>query len=81
MGNAIEALSRVSGLSQADVLEIAEKARANVRRLNACTDHAFSPTGAASPLRQRYRCEHCAGEVDASAYTWYMRGREHEAKR
>lgn len=80
MANAIDALARVSGLSKDDVQMIAEQARANVQRLNACDGHAFEPVGPASLLRQRYRCAHCAGEVDAHAYTWYMRGRAHEAK-
>jgi hypothetical protein len=81
MPNAIEALSRVSGLSKEEVQAIAEKARANVRRLDACTNHAFEPIGPESLLRQRYRCKHCGGEVDSHAYTWYMRGRADEAKR
>lgn len=79
MANAVEALSRISGLSQDEVQGIAEQVRANVKRLNACADHAFEPIGARQPLRQRYRCQHCSGEVDAHAYTWYMRGRAHEA--
>jgi hypothetical protein len=81
MGNAIQALSRVSGLSKEEVQAIAEQARANVRRLDACADHTFEPIGRESLLRQRYRCKHCSGEVDAHAHTWYMRGRAHEAKR
>lgn len=80
MANGIDALSRVSGLSKEEVHAIAEKVRANVRRLNECANHAFEPIGAESLLRQRYQCKHCGGEVDASAYTWYMRGRAHEAK-
>ncbi|KVN83498.1 hypothetical protein [Burkholderia ubonensis] len=81
MANGIEALSRVSDLSTDEVQAIAEQARANVRRLEACADHAFEPIGSESLLRQRYRCTHCSGELDAHAHRWYMRGREHEAKR
>jgi hypothetical protein len=74
-------MAAVTGLSRDTITELAQKARDNVARLHACVDHVFEPTGPLHPIRQRYRCKHCGGEVDSSAYRWYAQGREHEARR
>jgi hypothetical protein len=77
--NGIRALSQMTGVSESKVAEIARIARENVQRLASCSIHAFEPVGPVAPLRTRYRCAACGGEVDSSAYRWYQQGRAHEA--
>jgi hypothetical protein len=77
--NGIKAMSELTGMSESKVADIARIARENVQRLSSCSIHAFEPVGPVAPLRTRYRCAACGGEVDSSAYRWYMQGRAHEA--
>jgi hypothetical protein len=60
------------------MLELAHTAKANYQRLNICQWHEFEPApGAKLVLGQpcRYRCVHCAGEVDRHAFYWHEQGR------
>jgi hypothetical protein len=79
--NGVRALSQLSGMTESKVADIARQARENVAKLTACPLHTFEPTGPVQPLRTRYRCTACGGEVDSHAHHWYMRGREHERGR
>jgi len=76
MPDALDLLGKVSGLPRTEMLALAEQVRENVRKLDSCPWHDFEPIpGAPSPMRQRYRCRHCGGEINASAYRWHERGR------
>jgi hypothetical protein len=79
--NGIKVMANLTGLSEATVTGIAQQVKENIDRLHACASHAFEPIPPTAPIRQRYRCAHCAGEVDSGAYRWYMQGRAHEAAR
>ena len=72
----IGVMSQVSGLSRADVLSIAEQVKANHAKLNSCAYHEFAPILPLVPVRQRYRCINCGGEIDAIAHMWHERGRD-----
>lgn len=74
-------LSRVTGLSRAEIEAKFEQVKVNVERLRACPLHDFQLIEPAQPLRYRYRCIACRGEIDHSAYRWYTRGIEDARKR
>lgn len=76
----LDVLAGGTGLSRSTLVELAEKARANAARLNGCRDHVFQPIAPAAPLRTRYRCSRCEGEVDSHAHHWYELGREHASR-
>lgn len=59
-------MSSVSQRMLADVRE-------NIRRLDTCTGHQFTETDA-RPLKQRYTCSACKGEIEFIAHLWYQRG-------
>lgn len=70
-------LTRLSRTSMAD---LAAEVKANAERLNACPYHEFAPVQMApgvpmAPLRQRYRCIECGGEIDRHAWYWFEQGR------
>lgn len=67
--------SELTGLGRDEVLAIAEQVRANHARLEGCPWHEFEALVTAPPGNGRYRCRHCRGEVDASAYHWHQQGR------
>lgn len=68
-------LGELSGLGRDTAMDIFAQVKANSAKLNACPRHDFSPIPPLRQLRQRYRCEHCGGEVDAHAYHWHEQGR------
>lgn len=71
----VEVLSRVTGLSEADVREVFEEARENAKRLDACWGpHDF---GDFEPGKRDYFCSNCGGRVHATARAWYVKGLEH----
>lgn len=72
--NGVGVMSELTGLPRTTVQELADKARENIARLNACERHQFEPIGPVQPLRTRYRCAKCGGEVDSHARHWYERG-------
>lgn len=67
-------LAELSGMERTEVVAMWEKVRQNQAKLSACPYHEFLPV---LPLatRSRFRCRHCDGEVDSSAYIWHERGR------
>lgn len=77
MADGIKVMSELTGLSRETVLDIAAGVRANIAKLSACSLHTFEPIAPAQPLRTRYRCTSCGGEIDSSAYRWYQLGRAH----
>lgn len=75
-------MSEVTGLARDEIRAIAEQVKANSAKLRACPWHEFEPAlgfqqmNTAPPIgRERYRCKHCQGEVDSSAYHWHEQGR------
>lgn len=72
--NGVGVMSDLSGMPRSEVLAIWGQVKANQAKLNACPYHEFDPI---LPLatKPRYRCNHCGGEVDASAYHWHEQGR------
>lgn len=71
----VAALGELTGLGTAEVAKIAGEVKANRARLESCSWHDFEPIPGCRPLRQRYRCVHCAGEIDCNAYVWFTEGR------
>ena len=68
-------MSDLTGLSRQSIVDIAAEAKANHARLYSCAYHEFEPIQQSKPMRQRYRCKHCGGEVDSNAYHWHEQGR------
>jgi hypothetical protein len=80
--DSVDTLSAATGLSRGTMLELWANAKANQQRLSACLWHDFEPApGARLVFGQpdRYRCKHCAGEVDRHAYHWHEQGRRTRA--
>lgn len=76
--NGVSLMAELSGLPQDDIRAIAEQVKANSAKLNACAYHDFEPipgTANAAGFKQRYRCVHCLGEIDAIAHSWHELGR------
>lgn len=71
----IDAMARFSGLSRDEIQQIWLDVKANHARLNGCAYHEFEAVPDCPPLKQKYRCRHCGGEVDAIAYSWHEDGR------
>jgi hypothetical protein len=59
-----------------DTGRIMQDIRDNQAKLDGCKRHRFptTPVAGQARFRQRYQCEHCAGEVDASAIMNYCAG-------
>ncbi|WP_431023812.1 hypothetical protein [Halomonas sp. H5] len=78
--NGVGVLSDLTGLPREEVQSIAERVKANLARLEACPYHEFeaiaaSEAGLRLSRRPRYRCRHCGGEIDSTAYHWHEMGR------
>lgn len=73
--NGPSVMAEITGLPREEIVAIAEQVKANSQRLRACPWHEFEELITAPPGRGRYRCRHCQGEVDASAYHWHQQGR------
>lgn len=71
---AFDALSRISGVSKAEIHQIARDAIENNRRLEECRGHTFVAVDGTDHPRQKFRCVHCQGVIDAHAHRWYQRG-------
>lgn len=66
------------GVTKRELLALAASVKANSARLRSCPYHDFVPIkqeGVVGRLSERYRCRHCMGEVDASAFHWHEQGR------
>lgn len=73
-------MADLTGLSRQSMVDLAAEVKANSERLNSCPYHEFAPIQMAqgvpmAPLRQRYRCIECGGEVDRHAWYWFEQGR------
>jgi transposase-like protein len=77
MTDSVDKLAQAAGLTRPTLLAIAEQVKANAVKLRACPRHEFAELPGSTPLKARYRCAHCDGEVDAHAYHWYQQGRQH----
>lgn len=76
-------MADLTGLSRQSMADLAAEAKANSERLAACSYHEFAPIQLpqevpVAPLRQRYRCIECGGEVDRHAWYWHQQGRRPE---
>jgi hypothetical protein len=79
MTTAIDALSKVSGLSKDTMKEIFAEVQANHKRLDSCIGpHEFNPIeDSSNALTKKYLCTRCKGIVDFIAYSWYSKGLKH----
>lgn len=73
-------LSVFMGVSRRELMALAAGVKANSAKLQACPYHDFEPVAPAdatlvAKLSARYRCRHCGGDVDSSAYHWHQQGR------
>lgn len=80
MTDSVDTISGLTGLPRKDLLDIWEQVKANTARLDACARHEFEAITPARPLKQRYRCIRCQGEVDAHAHHWHEIGRRQAAQ-
>lgn len=81
MGDVVKALSDVSGLRKKEIKQIWENVKANHKRLDECEGpHEFELVGEDRPLKSKYRCRKCKGELDRINHGWYQRGLEHGKK-
>ena len=71
----IGVMTEFTRLPRSEVEAIAEQVKANHEKLKGCPWHEFEALITAPPGGGRYRCRHCHGEVDASAYHWHQQGR------
>ena len=71
----IGAMAEFTRLPRSEVEAIAAQVKANHAKLAGCPWHEFEALITAPPGGGRYRCRHCQGEVDASAYHWHQQGR------
>ncbi|BCP56251.1 hypothetical protein K32_48680 [Kaistia sp. 32K] len=73
--NGVPALAELTGQSLDEIVALWESVKANRAKLDACPWHEFEQLITAPPGAGKYRCRHCDGEVDASAYRWHQLGR------
>ncbi len=82
MSEATKTIERVTGISEADQVEILEQVKANLKTLASCPFHDFSipiDRHSKQPTEKpifacKWRCSKCGGEVDGSAKNWFERG-------
>lgn len=70
----------MADLSRTSMADLAAEVKANAERLDSCPYHEFAPVQMPqgtpmAPLRQRYRCIECGGEIDRHAWYWFEQGR------
>jgi hypothetical protein len=74
----VEALARVSGLSQDEVHRIFGEVKENQKRLRECPGpHKFVPHKKLGTLVRDYVCTSCSGVLESQAVHWYSEGFEH----
>lgn len=79
MADSVDAIASLSGIKRPELLSIWEQVKRNQATLDACQRHRFVRVvrDGGPRLGDKYRCEVCGGEVDASAAHWYQKGQEH----
>ncbi len=78
----LETVSRVTGLSQADIKTLWEQVKANHKLLDECKGHDFSrPFEKRGEMVVKWQCSRCGGTVDGQAKRWYERGLQHGLRR
>ncbi len=73
-------MSKVSGLREDVLKDIARQVVENNKLLNACLLHDFIELPVEDdkrPWNTKYQCTQCHGTVDHREHLWYCRGREH----
>jgi hypothetical protein len=58
-----------------DYKKIAAEAMENSRRLDSCAQHDFAKIEPWQPLRGRWRCRNCQGEIDNHVHHWFEIGK------
>jgi hypothetical protein len=58
-----------------DTDKIVREVQENYRRLGGCAQHVFEKIEPWQPLRGRWRCRNCQGEIDNHAHTWFAIGK------
>lgn len=69
-----QVLVAMSGLPTKEVDKVWEEVKANHAKLDGCPIHEFELLLPTQPLRHRYRCKRCGGEIKGDAHHWYERG-------
>jgi hypothetical protein len=81
MTTAIDALSKVSGLSKESMREIFAEVQANHKRLDSCIGpHDFKVISSSNSMQQKYQCTKCQGILDFVSHSWYVKGLMHGSK-
>lgn len=80
--DAVDLLSKVSGVDRAEIMEILAGVKANHARLDACAGpHDFSiPERQVGSLVHEWRCTKCHGTVPTVERSWYLAGLAHALK-
>jgi len=80
--SAIDAISRVTGLSKPVMDEIWKQVKANQALLEVCKGHDFSlPFEKRGQFTVKWKCSKCGGTVDSQAKRWYELGLKHGLSR
>jgi len=77
MNNNVNSALAKAGMTKENVRRIMDEVEVNYERLDRCPAHAFELIEGGQPLRNRYACKVCGGEVDNTARFWYTKGLEH----
>jgi len=84
--NGVSALSEISGLSEAEISATMENIKANNLRLERCQYHEFAInpdlSNPDSPVVRhlKYKCIHCGGTINPTAWRWFELGRQQQRK-
>lgn len=80
--NVLDALSKATGFTNAQIDEIAKDVKANMDKLESCDRHEFTiPHRKIGELVRDWRCTKCGGHVESSYKRWYERGLKHGAQK
>lgn len=72
----VDVMADITGLPREEVASIADQVKANQAKLKGCKWHDFELMDSAPKYRTEYKCKHCLGTIDVSAYRWHEVGRK-----
>ncbi len=76
MADSLDTISSATGIKRAELQAIWAEVKANGGKLDGCQYHDFVLIpGTDAPMKRRYVCSNCGGEVDGIAYRWHQDGR------
>lgn len=71
--NAVEKLSRITGIEVDEIILIAKEAKENHKTLERCKGHNFC----VEKTKGYWQCLHCGGYVSLLCKKWYEKGIQH----